>query len=270
MNICKIQEFNKRCRRIAALRTDNIYELTRMRIVRVMRECEGNVQLSAEKSGCSPGTIRRYMNFVPFEHLLNDPALADRFDWRTMDSRRWKKLLRRHPDFISRMSKKQKSILSHREKVDIIIAHPLLADYLGIADLEEFSLAELLIYRPEFAARCDLSTVVGCAARNLLLKRPEFFDRLDISTLLPYHWTLLAKRQPVIKQKMKEKLPEEWPLNYQIHSLQFHPEFEKEFIYWDKIEDADLADLKRRQPEIFDRRFNCGLARAIPTTESPR
>ena len=168
------------------------------------------------------------------------------------------------------MSKKQKSILSHREKVDIIIAHPLLADYLGIADLEEFSLAELLIYRPEFAARCDLSTVVGCAARNLLLKRPEFFDRLDISTLLPYHWTLLAKRQPVIKQKMKEKLPEEWPLNYQIHYLQFHPEFEKEFIYWDKIEDADLADLKRRQPEIFDRRFNCGLARAIPTTESPR
>ena len=108
MNICKIQEFNKRCRRVAALRTDNIYELTRVRIVRVMRECEGNVQLSAEKSGCSPGTIRRYMNFVPFEHLLNNPALADRFDWRTMDSRRWKKIAAQTPGFYQPYEQKAK------------------------------------------------------------------------------------------------------------------------------------------------------------------
>ncbi|MBO4630540.1 MAG: hypothetical protein J5858_01320, partial [Lentisphaeria bacterium] len=71
-------EWHKKLRSIEANRTDNIYELTRMRIVRVMRECE-DVSYAAEELGCSRATVRRYMNFVPFEHLMRDPSLEKRF-----------------------------------------------------------------------------------------------------------------------------------------------------------------------------------------------
>ena len=89
----------KKLRSITANRTDNIYELIRMRIVRVMRECE-DVSYAAEELGCSRATVRRYMNFVPFEHLMRDPSLEKRFDWRSMTEKKWTKLLRKHPEFI--------------------------------------------------------------------------------------------------------------------------------------------------------------------------
>ena len=97
MNPQEELERNKKLRNITSNRTDNIYELIRMRIVRVVREYEGDLEYAAEKLGCSRATVRRYMNFVPFEHLMRDPSLENRFDWRSMTVEKWTKLLRKHP-----------------------------------------------------------------------------------------------------------------------------------------------------------------------------
>ena len=38
-------------------------------------------------------------------------------------------------------------------------------------------------------------------------------------------------------------------------ALQNHPELEPEFDGWDKIEDMDIPDFKRTQPEMYKRHW---------------
>ena len=249
-------ERHKKLRSIEANRTDNIYELTRMRIVRVVREYEGDVEWAAEKLGCSRSTVRRYMNFVPFEHLMRDPSLENRFDWRSMTDLKWEKLLQKHPCFISRLPKKRFPCLGF---VDILIAQPQLAPHFDLSELNRlelnFAWEKLLSRRPEFADQCDFSVVTARAAAYLLEAQPQFFDRIPLETLWAYHWTELFERQPQLEKKMLDKPHSEWPFNFWVHALQFHPELESEFDGWDKIEDQDVPDFKRTQPEMYARHW---------------
>ena len=253
------EEFDRRKNRrsITANRTDNIYELTRMRIVRVMREYEGEVEWAGEKLGCSRSTVRRYMNFVPFEHLMRDPSLESRFDWRSMTDIKWEKLLRKHPCFISRLPKKL--FLSCMGVAYILIAQPQLAPYFDLSKWNRLKSAvcweRLLSHRPEFADQCDFSVVTARAAAYLLEAQPQFFDRIPLETLWAYHWTELFERQPQLEKKMLEKPHSEWPFNFWVHALQYHPELESEFDGWDKIEEDDIPDFKRTQPEMYARHW---------------
>ena len=256
MSILEEMERHKKLRSVTSNRTDNIYELTRMRIVRVVREYEGEVEWAAEKLGCSRSTVRRYMNFVPFEHLMRDPSLENRFDWRSMTERKWERLLQKHPCFISRLPKKRFSCLGF---VNILIAQPQLASHFDLSELNrlelEFAWSKLLAQRPEFANQCDFSVVTARAATDLLEEQPQFFDRIPLETLWAYHWTELFERQPQLEKKMLEKPHSEWPFNFWVHALQFHPELESEFDGWDKIEEQDIPDFKRTQPEMYARHW---------------
>ena len=259
MKPSELREHNRTCRRTAALLTDNIYELTRMRIVRVVREMDGIVPLAAEQLGCSEKTVRRYLGFVPFEHLVRDPALAERFDWRGMTRKRWVILLGRYPRFISRLSRREKSRLTAHDIVTILCRRPGLAGYFDLAEFNRSKLGEawarLLIRRPEFAGQCDFSAVTARAALDLLVSRPHFFDRIAVETLLPYHWEKLCARQPQLLKRLSGRPHPEWPFHFRVYYLQLHPEFEAEFTEWDQIAPEDREDLKRRQPEIFARHF---------------
>ena len=67
------REHTRKCRESAAVRcSDNIYEQMRVRIVRVVREVEYCIEDAAEILGISENTVRKYLRFVPFEHLLAD------------------------------------------------------------------------------------------------------------------------------------------------------------------------------------------------------
>ena len=248
-------EHQRKCREIAATKcSDNIYEQIRVRIVRVMRE-HGYIEFAAEDLGVSVSTIRRYMRFVPFEHLMRDPSLENRFDWRSMTNRKWVKLLRKHPDMIRHLKKNH--TLGGLEVLDILLDRPELASHFDLSEWNrlgfEFFWSDLLVRHPEFAEQCDLSVVTARAAANLLMRHPQFFDRIRIDTLWPYHWTEIIDRQPQIEEIMNAKPHSEWPFNYWVHAVQFHPELEDEFDGWDKIEWADAADFKWRQPEMYQR-----------------
>ena len=249
-------EWRRKCREAAATKcTDNIYEQIRVRIVRVMREW-GDIEWAAQKLGVSVSTIRRYMRFVPFEHLMRDPSLENRFDWRSMTKRKWVKLLRKHPNMIRHLKKKH--TLGDWEVLDILSYRPELAPHFDLSEWnryeeDNFYWSELLMRHPEFEDKCDFSTITGYVARNLLIWQPQFFDKIRIDTLWPYHWTDIIHSQPQIEEIMKVKPHSEWPFNYWVHAVQFHPELEAEFDGWDKIEWADAEDFKRRQPEIYQR-----------------
>ena len=248
-------EHQRKCRVIAATKwSDNIDEQIRVRIVRVMRE-HGYIEFAAEDLGVSVSTIRRYMRFVPFEHLMRDPSLENRFDWRSMTNRKWVKLLRKHPDMIRHLKKNH--TLGGLEVLDILLDRPELASHFDLSEWNrlgfEFFWSDLLVRHPEFAEQCDLSVVTARAAANLLMRHPQFFDRIRIDTLWPYHWTEIIDRQPQIEEIMNAKPHSEWPFNYWVHAVQFHPELEDEFDGWDKIEWADAADFKWRQPEMYQR-----------------
>ena len=251
----EIREHQRKCREFAATKcSDNIYEQIRVRIVRVMRECE-NVEWAAEELGVSESTVRRYMLFVPFEHLMRDLSLENRFDWRSMTNRKWVKLLRKHPDMIRHLKKNH--TLGGLEVLDILLDRPELASHFNLSEWNrlglEFFWSDLLVRHPEFAERCDLSVVTARAAANILMRHPQFFDRIRIDTLWPYHWTGIIRWQPQIEKIMEAKPHSEWPFNYWVHAVQFHPELEDEFDGWDKIEWADAADFKWRQPEMYQR-----------------
>jgi len=255
MNPHEELERHKKLRSITANLTDNIYELTRMRIVRVIRECE-EVSYAAEELGCSQSTVRRYMNFIPFERLMRDPSLEKRFDWRSMTAEKWTKLLRKHPQFITRLPK---DILGCHDERDILIAQPQLGPYFDLSEwnrLElDFAWADLLSSRPQFADQCDFSVITGRNAAYLLEKQPQFFDRIPLETLWAYHWTEIFRWQPQLEKKMLAKPHSEWPFNFWVHALQNHPELEPEFDGWDKIEDQDIPDFKRTQPEMYKRHW---------------
>ena len=245
----------RKCRESAAtMCSDNLYELIRMRIVRVMRETS-HVEWAAERLGVSESTVRRYMRFVPFEHLMRDPSLESRFDWRSMTSIRWGKLLRKYPEMIRHLKKKQ--AISSPDVLLIRLERPELAPHFDFSEWNrlglEFFWSDLLEKHPELADRCDFSVITARAAANLLMRQPQFFDKIRIDTLWPYHWTEIIDWQPQIEEKMNAKPHSEWPFNYWVHAVQFHPELEAEFDGWDKIEWADVEDIKRRQPEMYQR-----------------
>ena len=251
----EIREHQRKCREFAATKcSDNIYEQIRVRIVRVMRE-HGYIEFAAEDLGVSVSTIRRYLRFVPFEHLMRDPSLENRFDWRSMTNRKWVKLLRKHPDMIRHLKKNH--TFGGLEVLDILLDRPELASHFNLSEWNrlglEFFWSDLLVRHPEFAEQCDLSVVTARAAANLLMRHPQFFDRIRIDTLWPYHWTEIIDRQPQIEKIMEAKPHSEWPFNYWVHAVQFHPELEDEFDGWDKIEWADAEDFKWRQPEMYQR-----------------
>jgi hypothetical protein len=248
-------EWYRKCREIAATKcTDNIYEQIRVRIVRVMRE-HGYIDFAAEDLGVSVSTIRRYMRFVPFEHLMRDPSLENRFDWRSMTNRKWVKLLRKHPIMIRHLKKNH--TLGGLEVLDILLDRPELASHFDLSEWNrlglEFFWSDLLVRHPEFAEQCDWSKITARAAANILLRHPQFFDRIRIDTLWPYHWTGIIDRQPQIEKIMEAKPHSEWPFNYWVHAVQFHPELEPEFHGWDRIAWDDVPDFKRRQPEMYYR-----------------
>ena len=250
-------EHKRKCRESAAVRcSDNIYEQMRVRIVRVVREEEYCIELAAEKLGISENTVRKYLRFVPFEHLMRDPSLENRFDWRSMTGEKWTKLLRKHPQFITRLPK---DILGCRDEMEILIAQPQLGSYFDLSEWNRlelgFNWAELLSSRPQFADQCDFSVVTARAAADLLEKQPQFFDRIPLETLWAYHWTEIFRWQPQLEKKMLEKPHSEWPFNFWVHALQYHPELEAEFDGWDKIEDQDIPDFKRTQPEMYKRHW---------------
>ena len=187
---------------------------------------------------------------------MRDPSLEDRFDWRSMTAEKWTKLLRKHPQFITRLPK---DILGCHDERDILIAQPQLGPYFDLSEwnrLElDFAWADLLSSRPQFADQCDFSIVTARAAANLLERQPQFFDRIPLETLWAYHWTELFERQPQLEKKMLAKPHSEWPFNFWVHALQYHPELEPEFDDWDKIEDQDIPDFKRTQPEMYKRHW---------------
>lgn len=250
------EEHRRKCRIAQAEHlSDNLYERIRTHIVRVMRESENNVHYTAEKLGCSESTVRRYMKMVPFEHLMRNPALADRFDWRSMTCRKWEKLLRKHPDFIHRLPRKNG--LTVANELNILLSQPGLSEYFDLQEWNSLGLSDfwsrLLQKHPEFAPECDFTLITAVSAMNLLVKQPQFFDRIKIETLLPYHWEFLLERQPAILAKMEAKPHEEWPFNFKVFYLRIHPEFENEFQDWEKIDWTDWEDIQRDQPELYVR-----------------
>ena len=256
MKPSEIWKHTQHCRKTAAVKcSDNIYEQIRVRIVRVMRESE-YVDLAARHLGVSATTVRKYLRFVPFEHLLRNPALADRFDWRSMTSEKWVRLLRKHPQFIERLPK---GLLYKVGEKDILIAQPQLVRYFDLRDwnlLEmDFCWSDLLQHRPELAVHCDFSVITGLAAKYLLCTQPQFFDRIRIETLLPYHWDTLLNRQPHLKKKMNAMPHADWPFNYWVYALQVQPELESEFTQWDRIDPVDVLDIKTRQPAMYRRHW---------------
>ena len=125
------REHRRKCRESAAVNcSDNLYEQMRVRIVRVAREEEYRIELVAERLGISENTVRKYLKFVPFEHLMRDPSLEKRFDWRGMTGKKWTKLLRKHPQFITRLPK---GILSCRDELKILLARPQLEPYFDLS-----------------------------------------------------------------------------------------------------------------------------------------
>lgn len=252
------REHTRKCRESAAVRcSDNIYEQMRIRIVRVVREEEYCIELAAEKLGISENTVRKYLRFVPFEHLMRDPSLEDRFDWRSMTAEKWTKLLRKHPQFITKLPKDR--WFRRLNEVDVLIAQPQLGPYFDLSIYNEaeagYYWQELLSSRPEFADQCDFSVITGRNASYLLEKQPQFFDRIPLETLWAYHWTEIFRWQPQLEKKMLAKPHSEWPFNFWVHALQYHPELEPEFDGWDKIEDQDIPDFKRTQPEMYKRHW---------------
>jgi len=113
--------------------------------------------------------------------------------------------------------------------------------------------AELLRRHPQYADQCDFSTITGCAAERLLKRQPQFLGRIRIETIKPHHWTKLINCQPQIKQAMDASPHSEWPFNYWVHAVQFHPELEPEFDGWDKIDWSDAEDFRCRQPGMYQR-----------------
>lgn len=266
LSASEIREHQRKCREIAATKcSDNIYEQIRVRIVRVMRE-HGYIEFAAEDLGVSVSTIRRYMRFVPFEHLMRDPSLENRFDWRSMTNRKWVKLLRKHPEMIRHLKKNH--TLGGLEVLDILLDRPELASHFNLSEWNrlglEFFWSDLLVRHPEFAEQCDWSKITARAAANILMRHPQFFDRIRIDTLWPYHWTDIIRSQPQIEGKMSAKPHCEWPFNYWVHAVQFHPELEAEFDGWDKIEWADAEDIKRRQPEMYQRHHLDQIPTCLP------
>ena len=257
MSAAEKSEQRRTRRNLAANKTDNIHELIRMRIVRVVRECDGDHAAAAEKLGCSASTVRRYLHFVPFERMMRDPSQEKRFDWRSMDRAKWTRLLCKHPGFIARLPKKHR--LSCIDVADILIAQPQLAASFDLTEWNrlglEFCWSRLLSHRPQLAGLCDFAVITGRAAADLLEVQPRFFDRIPLDTLWAYHWTELFEWQPRLEKKMLAKPHSEWPFNYWVHALQFHPELENEFDGWDRIENQDIPDFERRQPEMYARHW---------------
>ncbi len=250
------KEHKKNCRVKQAVRLpDNLYARMRAHIVRIVRESDGDVRWAARILGCSEKTVRKYLNFVPFEHLMRNPELADRFDWRSLDDSHWRRLLLKHPHFISRTPK---DLLRHVRLLDVVIAHPETAPYFNLERLNEYpdTFARVLSKRPEFAVYCkDFSIFEAYSLKELLCYNPQYFECTRIETLRPYHWDCMLRRHPEILTKMEAKTHTEWPFNFQVYYLRSHPEFESEFTGWDKIEDADRCDLKRDQPQLYARHF---------------
>ncbi len=250
------QEHTTKCKISQAEKLpNNLYARRRAHIVRLVREFQGNVSFAAWELGCSEATVRKYLNFVPFEHLMRNPALDKCFDWRSLSRRQWRKLLLKHPLFISRAPKE---LLRYSRLLDVVIAHPETAPYFNLERLNEYpeTFARLLSERPEFAVYCkDFSIFEEYSLKELLSCNPQYFECTRIETLWPYHWDYIIHRHPEILTKMEAKPHTEWPFNFQVYYLRNHPEFEAEFTGWEKIDEADWSDLKREQPEMYIRRY---------------
>lgn len=234
----------------------NLYERMRAHIVRIVREHVGNITLAAEELGCSESTVRRYMKFVPFEHLMRNPLRENQFDWRSMEWRRWRRLLLKHPQFADRMP-----VAFLRRKLivaEVLAAHPETISLFDPAQLNDSPsfFVKLLIRRPMFERYCDFSIFEDYDVKELLRGAPQFFERVKIETLLPYHWKEIIDRHPDILQKMEAKSHREWPFNFKVYYLRNHPDFESEFHEWDKIDWVDLEDIQREQPELYARHYD--------------
>ena len=250
---CNLDD-SKMIRSLVAERdSENIYEQIRMRVVQLMQEYK-DAEWTAEILGISESSVRRYMRFVPFEHLMRDPSLENRFDWRSMTNTKWVKLLCKYPDMIRHM---KKNTLRHHEVEDVLIAQPQLAPQFDLSgwNNQEYasSWSRVLAHRPELTDQCDFSVITGFIAIELLEKQPQFLDRIMIETLQAWEWGILTSRQPQIEKKMTAKPHSEWPFNYWVHALMFRPELEPEFHDWDKISFADAREFEKCQPEIFQR-----------------
>lgn len=242
--------------------SDNLYCRMRAHIIRVLRECEGNTEWAAEILGCSRYTIRKYSNFVPFEHLMRKPSLADRFDWRSLTRRQWLKLLLRHPQFSPRLPK---NILHLHDIVRIIIQHPTAARHFDLSQLNTnpSAFVELLKYRPEFDVLCSNWSIFQWHDLGELLQyQPKYFDRTPkIDTLCPFFWHEIVTRNQAlyhrseVLDKMELRPPREWPFSFKVYYLRSHPEFEAEFHEWNQIDVADREDIKHDQPELYARHF---------------
>lgn len=257
------REHRRKCRVSQAEHlSDNLYELIRAHIVRVARECE-HIPSAAQKLGCAESTVRRYLKFVPFERLMRNPALANRFDWRSMDWRRWRRLLLKYPQFADRMPQSIPQI--NNIVAEILASHPETASCFDPVMLNGSPVffAKLLICRPEFEKYCDFSIFEEYDVKKLLCGAPQFFEHVKIETLWPYHWKKIIDRHPEILQKMEAKPHSEWPFNFKVYYLRIHPEFESEFHEWEKIDRADLADIQRDQPELYCRHYDCESRRKL-------
>ena len=83
---------------------------------------------------------------------MRDPSLENRFDWRSMTGKKWTKLLRKHPQFITRLPKDR--WFSDLDELKILLARPQLGPYFDLSRWNRwkmgFNWEELLSYRPEF------------------------------------------------------------------------------------------------------------------------
>ena len=178
-----------------------------------------------------------------------------------MTRRKWRRLLIRRPEFITRLPKRADgNVLYEMDVAEILCRRPELAAHFDLNYWNELKLdfcwSELLSHRPEFAPQCDFSVwEEGCAVRDLLCCQPQFFDRIRLDLLKPYHWDVLLRHQPHLLRRMEARARTEWPFGYRVYHLLHHPEDEAEFTEWDRVEEADRLDFRREQPGIYARHF---------------
>ncbi len=174
-----------------------------------------------------------------------------------MTDEKWMRLLRKHPQFIIRKPKNHDYSCSNA--CAVLVAQPQLAPYFDLKEWNRlelgFNWAKLLSHRPQLADQCNFSVIKARAATNLLKKQPQFFDKIPLETLWAYHWPELFRWQPQLEKKMLAKPRCEWPFNFGVHALQYHPELDVEFSDWNEIEDQDIPDFKRAQPEMYKRHW---------------
>lgn len=136
--------------------------------------------------------------------IAHHPEYADKCDWSKLDGWDWSHLLRERPEFADRC---EWDLLDNRGWTWLLEGRLEFAYMCSFDKLDGGNWVNLLIAQPKLSSYCtwsklnDWDDLVPRNWEKLLVERPEFIDKCDISRLGTRNWSAILKKQPQLADK---------------------------------------------------------------------